>query len=160
MNFAEQFVASAFQSLGYFVIQDLKVGVRDADLLAARILNGKLEYYHIEIQVSYNPAGVLRAHANFGVTGNNPTQAAGEYIAKKFFQKDLVKAIEKCFGTKRYKRIFVYGSLKNESQLKVFIKKRIQCISLESLAQDADSSDIKTSAFINFFNISKMVHKG
>lgn len=159
MNFSEQFVASAFQSLGYFVIQGLKVGVREADLLAIRINNGKPEYYHIEIQVSHNPVGVLRAQSKFGQTAKNPMKAAKDFINKKFLQKDLVKAIEKCLGTRQYKRIFVHGILKETEQLRILKKRGIECIALESLLSEADKSSCKTNAFVDFHAISRLAHK-
>ncbi len=158
MNFGEQFVASAFQSLGYFVIQGLKVGVREADLLAIKIVNSKFKYYHIEVQISRNPVGVLRAQSRFGKTSNNPMKAAEEYIDKKFFQKDVVKTIKNCFGTSKYERIFIHGLLREPEQLKVFNDRDIKCLDFKSLAQEANKSSHKTDAFLNFYDISKLVH--
>lgn len=157
MNLSEQFVASALESLGYFLIQGLKVGVREADFLAVRLDKDRLLHYHIEVQISYNPVGVLRAHARLGRTGNDPLQAADEYIEKKFFQKDVIKAIECYFKTKMYKKIFIYNRLRDSKQLRAFSDKGIECIKLQSLINQAEQSSYRTDAFVNFRNLANAI---
>lgn len=124
--------------------------------MAVKLTDGGAEYFHIEVQISYHAVGVLRAHAGFGKTDSDPSQAAEDYINKKFFQKDVVKSIEKIFGTSKYKKVFVYGDLKRPEQLKVFKTKGIECMSLNSLIAEANKSNHKTDEFTNFFNISKL----
>ena len=42
MNLTEQVVSAAFQSLGYFVIEGLKIGVREVDLLAIKFVKDRV----------------------------------------------------------------------------------------------------------------------
>lgn len=156
MNFGEQLVGAALQSIGYFVIQGLKVGVREADFLAIKNRDGKMEHFHIEVQMSYSPSGVLRAKSPYGNSVKEYQKAAEEFIEKKFFHPKLSKHIGKVLGTKNYKKVFVYGRLKEPRQLEIFKKKEIQCISLKELIDEASKSISKTYEFINFRNISDL----
>ena len=156
MNFSEQLIASALQKQGYFVIQGLKVGVREADYLTIRRIGNNYEFAHIEAQVSYNPIGVLRAKAGFGKPAKNSKQAAREFIEKKFFNKDLCKEITNIFGTNKYKKIFIYGRLKDVSQLEVFDNKGIECRSLSDLMNLAEKSEHKIGAFTDYVEIAKI----
>lgn len=160
MNFSEKLIASALQKLGYFVIQGLKVSVREADYLTIRRVGRNYEFAHIEAQVSYNPIGVLRAKAKFGKTAKNSKKAAIEFIGKKFFNKDLCKEIINIFGTKNYKKIFIYGKLKDISQLEVFKNKGIECWSLSDLMNSADKGRYRIGAFTDYVEIAKLYKHG
>ena len=159
MNLGENLVGSALQSLGYFTIQGLREGVREADFLAIKIENKKTYFYHIEVQLSHNPVGVLRPSARFGTSEKNPQKSAKGFIEKKFYQKKLCKKIEKVFGTKKYDRMFIYGRLKNPKQLNIFEARGINCISIGELIQKAAHSDAQTEALKSFCGISSQINE-
>src|SRR3990167_1982598 len=102
MNFGEQLARAALESLGYFVIQGFKVGVREADFLAVKRNGNNFECFHIEAQISWNPSGVFRAKANYGKSASEWKLSAKEYVQKKFFQEKLLKAIKEILGTNKY----------------------------------------------------------
>lgn len=153
MNFSEQLIASALQSMGHFVIQGIKVGVREADFLTIKKTGNDFEYSHIEASISHNPVGVLRKNASFRNSEKDIIKSADEFIDKKFFQPKLCTAIKDIFGSSNYKRIFIYGRLKNSKQLKSFQKRNIICLNLQSLINDAKKSNHKTNEFVNFYKI-------
>ena len=103
---------------------------------------------------------MLRAKAKFGKTAKNSKKAAVEFINKKFFNKDLCKEIINIFGTKNYKKIFIYGKLKDISQLEVFQNKSVECWSLFDLMNSAEKSEYKIGAFTDYVEIAKLYKHG
>lgn len=157
MNIGEKLVGSALQSLGYFTIQGLKAGVREADFLAVKMNGEKVTLWHIEVQISRRPIGNLRAYARLGNTGDNPIKAAREYIDKKFFQRDLCRKIEFVLGTKDYRRMFIHGRLRSPEQLEAFKEKRIECLSIGKLVEEAAGSETQTESFKDFYGVASQV---
>lgn len=84
-------------------------------------------------------------------------KAANEYINKKFFQKDIIKATGYYFGTKKYKRMFIHARLKRQGQLKAFKDNGIICKSLKFLVSEANKNGYKAQAFIDFQNLAELV---
>ncbi len=157
MNFAESLVGAALQSIGYLVIQGIKIGVREIDFLAVKKVGDKLEYFHIEVSISYHPIGVLRKHAAFGTSGDDIENSASEYIDKKFFQPKVCQAIKLIFGTDKYKKMFIHGRLKDYKQLEVFKKKGVGCLPLRELIKEAENSPYRTNGFVNFIEVSRIM---
>jgi len=139
VEFAQRLAALSFESLGYFVVEGLSIGVREADLLAVRFdQDGRIsERLHVEVQVSATPKGVLRGKAGFGKSAENPLKSAAEFIEKKYYHPKVVAAIKLRLGSDQYRRVFVHGRLKDKSQLSVFAKKKIEYIPIGKLVSDA-----------------------
>ena len=147
MESAQNIVALAYQSLGYFVIQGKKVGNNEIDLLAIRLdaNNNIIKRLHVEVQISVNPVGVLRSSSKFKKTLNDPIAAVQDYIDKKFNNPKTIKVINKIFGDHPYCKVFVYGNLKAPGQLKVFKDNKIKTIFISNL--------------INSINYKELVHE-
>ena len=122
-----------------FCCEGLCVGVREADLLAIKLdeKDRISERIHIEVQVSANPAGVLRNKSQFGSSSKFPIESAGEFIKKKYKNEKIMKAISMRFKTDNYKRVFIHGRLKDKSQLKAFSNENIECIPIGKLVSEA-----------------------
>lgn len=159
MNFGEQFARAALESLGYFIIQGFKVGVREADFLAVKRDGKSFKFFHVEAQISWSPSGVLRAQAKYEDSAKNWKKAAIDFSQKKFSQKKVLEAIKKCFGTDKYKRVFIYGKLKEPRQISVLEKQGIKCISLEKLVEDARKNGQMTKAFTEIYEITSFSRK-
>ncbi len=140
---AQSLVRSAYQSLGYFVIEGIKIGVREIDLLAVRLDSNSsvVERLHIEVQISSNPIGVLRDRSEFGETFKNPQASAKSYIQKKYNHKLIVNMIKSYFGKHKYCKVFVHGKLKRPDQLDVFRKSGIETIAISELVKQALKAD-------------------
>lgn len=156
MNFGEQLVRAALESLGYFIIQGFKVGVREADFLAVKRVGNSFKFFHIEAQISWSPSGVLRAQAKYENSAGNWKKAAKDYVKKKFFQKKILKAIEGFFGTDKYERILIYGKLKEPRQIPIIEKEGIDCIAVEKLIDEAAKNRQMTKAFVEMYNITRL----
>jgi len=109
----ENIVTGWLTSKGYFVIQNLKDGRKEHDILAIEIRNGKAgNARHIEVQCSSEPMGYLDGTAK----KKNPKQimqAVKKYVHKKYKDASVQKQIEYFLG-KNYTKMFVYGRLKDE----------------------------------------------
>lgn len=139
MDFAQRLVALCYESLGYFVVEGLCVGVREADLLAINVdeKDRVCDRIHIEVQVSAKPAGVLRNKSQFGSSYKFPIESAAEFIKKKYKNEKLIKAISERLKSKKYRLVFIHGRLKDKSQLNAFSNENIECVPIGKLVSEA-----------------------
>mgnify|MGYP001594322883 CR=1 FL=1 len=128
MDIIENIVANWFNSKGYFLIKNLKVGVNEIDILAIKLNNEQKvdDSIHIEVQCSSKPIGYI------GGSKSAKKRSASEiklgvmtYIDKKFNKKKIKNVIEKLIGNK-YRKMFICGRLKDESTIKYFEKNGIE----------------------------------
>lgn len=142
MEISQTLVRSAYQSLGYFIIEGIRIGVKEIDFLAVRIIDGEkvVERLHIESQISTNPIAPFRGQAKIKGAFNDPKKAAEEYINKKYENKKIVDAIKEYFSNCKYKRVLVYGKLKKPEQLKIFNRHGVETISISDLVNKAMSA--------------------
>ena len=143
MDIAQSLVRSAYQSLGYFVIEGIKIGVREIDLLAVKLDKNAeiMERLHIEVQISTHPIGVLRGKQSIKGSVDKPLELAEEYIQKKYHHKAIIKQIQKYFRAKEYRKVLVYGKLKDMGQLKVFQRHNIETVNISDLIKNALKAD-------------------
>jgi Holliday junction resolvase-like predicted endonuclease len=127
MDIIENIVANWFNSKGYFLIKNLKVGVNEIDILAIRLNSDQKinDAVHIEVQCSSNPIGYI------GGTPSAKKRDASEvelgvaaYIEKKFNNKKITDVIKNLVGNK-YRKMFICGKLKEEDTVKYFEKNGI-----------------------------------
>lgn len=139
MDTAQTLAALAFQSLGYFVIEGLKVGRKEADILAIRLGDdGSIaERLHVEVQVSTKPIGFLRGEPSLRNNGKTLAEHAADYVDKKFKDPLLVKAIVERLGSGSYGRMFIHGKLLKPEQLKTLRKRKIETKPIGILIEEA-----------------------
>jgi Holliday junction resolvase-like predicted endonuclease len=111
----ETIVTGWLTSQGYFVIQNLKVGAREIDILAIKVKNGKtVKGIHVEVQCSSEPVGYLGPDRKAGKKNRvEIEQSVKEYIKKKYEEPSIREKAESLLG-KGYEKQLVYGRLKNE----------------------------------------------
>lgn len=151
MDLIEHIVGSWFNAKGYFVIQNLKVGVYEVDLLAIKLdSKQKVEdAVHVEIQCSSNPIGYIggspSAKKRSEVEVEDGVQA---YIQKKFEHSNTKQVIQSLLGD-TYRRMFVCGKLKDESTIASFEKQGIEVVRVWQIFDDLkrNHSEFKTSAW-------------
>jgi hypothetical protein len=56
---AEQLVDEWLNRKGFFTLQGIKKGVHEIDLLGIRMIDGRLEGWHVEVQVSFRPVSYI-----------------------------------------------------------------------------------------------------
>jgi hypothetical protein len=136
---SESLVSLAYQSLGYFVIEGRKVGMKEIDLLAVRVgKDGEIEErLQIEISISVSPIGVLRRQAKLGRSAEEPARSVEEWREKKFGDRRVVREVTETFRGKPYDHVFVHGQLKDPSQLAVLGQAGIKCVEIGDLIRKA-----------------------
>lgn len=139
LEISEDLVSLAYQSLGYFVIEGRKVGVKEIDLLAVRVgKDGEIEErLQIEISIGVSPIGVLRGRGKLGRSAQEPEKRAEEWREKKFGDRRVVREVAEAFRGKPYDRVFVHGQLKDPSQLAVLGQAGIKCVEIGDLIRKA-----------------------
>jgi Holliday junction resolvase-like predicted endonuclease len=125
----EEVVAHWLFSKGYFLMNNLRVGANEIDLLAAKIYEGGIvERIHIEIQCSTTPVGYIGGSRSAKKRSETDLKkGVSAYIQKKFLQK---KDVVESFLGKEYERWFICGRLKDESGITVeaFRKQEVKVI--------------------------------
>ena len=126
LDIFEEVVSNWLFSKGYFVINNLKVGLKEIDLLAVKIRKGKItEKIHVEVQCSSNPVGYIGGNSSARTRSKEELgKGVGEYINKKFLNNKIEKTVESFFG-KNYIKWFICGVLKDESTVSEFEKRGI-----------------------------------
>jgi len=144
MDAAEEMVSGCYQSMDYFVISGVRIGVKEVDLLAIRLdKDGHIgERVHIEVQVSANPVGVLRNKSGLGKTGHNPRKSAREYVQKKFNDRKVVRRVEEIFCRQPYSKVFVHGKINKLEQLEEMKKMGIKCIPIGQLVKESSNTPV------------------
>lgn len=144
---SEDLVSLAYQSLGYFVIEGRKVGLKEIDLLAIRLGQaGEVkERLHVEVQIGVSPIGVLRARGRLEQSDKEPHKSVREWMSKKFEEKHVLREVTEAFSGKPYRRVFVHGRLKDSSQLVALREADIECVSVRELVQKAYQEGAKNS---------------
>lgn len=144
MDAAEEIVAGCYQSLDYFVISGVRIGLKEVDLLAIRLdaRGHVVERLHVEVQVSANPVGVLRNKSGLGKTGHNPRKSAREYVAKKFLDKKVLGRVGQIFCGHPYSKVLVHGRINKPEQLREMAKMGVKCIPMGDLVKKASKNPV------------------
>lgn len=145
MDLIESIVASWFNAKGYFVIQNLKVGVYEVDLLAIKLNEfQKIEdAVHVEIQCSSNPIGYIGGSTSAKKRSfDEIEQGVMAYIEKKFEHPKTKKVIASIFG-QSYRRLFVCGNLKDETTIEFFKKHDVEVVRVWEIFDDVKKHNEK-----------------
>jgi len=144
MDAAEEIVAGCYQSLNYFVISGVRIGVKEVDLLAINLnpIGQISERLHVEVQVSANPVGVLRTKAGLGKTGHDPRKSAREYVEKKFLDPKVERRVKEIFCGQPYSKVFVHGKLNKLEQLEEIQKMGVKCIPIGQLVKKSSANPV------------------
>jgi len=123
----EEVISNWLFSKGYFVINNLKVGVNEIDLLVAKITKGIIaQRIHIEVQCSSNPIGYIGGSSNAKRRSKEEIEkGVVEYINKKFLSNKIKGTVELFLG-KNYDKWLICGRLKDEFTVKAFEKHKIE----------------------------------
>ncbi|MFA4844976.1 MAG: hypothetical protein WC654_00240 [Patescibacteria group bacterium] len=157
MDLIENIVASWFNAKGYFVIQNLKVGVYEVDLLAVK-LNERQEIedaVHVEVQCSSNPIGYIGGSPSAKKRTNNEIEAGVQaYIDKKFEHSETRAVISNLLG-QSYRRLFICGKLKDEITIEFFKQKHIEVLRVWEIFEDVkrNNADFKTGSWNRYHQL-------
>jgi hypothetical protein len=142
LEISEDLVSLAYQNLGYFVIEGRQVGHNEIDLLCVKLgETGQIEKrLHVEMQIGINPIGVLSGNQGDLSKNSDPASAAKDWIERKYRGKGakVEIAVGEAFGGQKYERVFVYGKMRDERQLKAFTEAGVRCKKISELVNEAE----------------------
>ena len=123
----EEIVSHWLFSQGYFVINNLKVGVNEIDILAVKIEKGMVvKKLHIEVQCSSNPIGYIGGNSSAKIRSKKEIeQGVNGYVHKKFYSPKIKKVVESLLGD-NYDKWFICGVLKDGTTIEIFKKHQIK----------------------------------
>ena len=142
LEVSEDLVALAYQSLGYFVIQGLRFGRREVDLVGIQLgSEGTLkDRFHAEVQISVSPIGVLRGpKMAIGEANADPVRAAKDWFKHKFPSPD--PDLERVLGGGGYRRILVHGKMvRGKEQREALDGIGVECVRIGDLIGDVSDA--------------------
>lgn len=148
MDLIENIIGGWLNSKGYFLIQNLKIGLNEIDALAIKLdKNHKVqEAIHIEVQCSSNPIGYIGGSTSAKKRSPKDIEKGVlSYIAKKFDSKKIKALVESLAG-KDCKRWFICGVLKDETTIDYFKKKGVEVYRVWDIFKEvrANRGELKT----------------
>ena len=121
---------------GYFVIKGLKIGNNEVDVLAIRTDGKKIaDAAHYEIQASTTPIGYLGTKSAKRMSAEAIRQSVRGYIAKKYFNPRVTKAISRLIGT-TYRRYLVSGNRKDRVEVLALEEQGIRVIPISQVLRE------------------------
>jgi len=123
----EEVISNWLFSKGYFVINNLKVGANEIDLLAVKVAKGIItQKIHIEVHCATDPIGYIGGSRSSKKRSEKEIEkGVVEYINKKFLLEKTKGRVELFFG-KDYDKWFICGRLKDEFTVEAFEKHKIE----------------------------------
>ncbi len=128
---AEQLVDEWLNRQGFFTLRGAKAGRTEIDLLGVRMLENRLEGWHVEVQVSFRPINYIAPLSNdeqhrLGARGPNAAvqrppdiveAAAKRWVEKKFGSQSCKQLRESCWKDVDWQFKFVHAKVHNRSEL-------------------------------------------
>lgn len=147
---AEQLVDEWMNRRGFFTVRGIKEGVSEIDLLGVKTTDGKLEGWHVKVQVSFRPVSFISklSQESMATLGAKSASSAitrtpsileasvAEWVQKKFDAKRKSQMRERCWKGQNWSRKFVHGAVKDEGELALIGRKGIELIPFETVLKD------------------------
>lgn len=132
----EQLVDEWLNRKGFFTMRGLKVGIDEIDLLAVRMID-QLECWHVEVQVSYRPIGYVGGDNNARRRTPEEIQLGVEqWVERKYTSTRKVARRVAVLPSAQWKYIFVYGVLRDESELEYMTRLGVTPISYKQVLNE------------------------
>ena len=155
MDIIENIVNSWLNSKSYFTIQNLKLGVKEIDILAIKLgddLKAK-EAIHVEVSCSSHPVGYMGGSSSAKKrTSKEIEVGVKEYIEKKFNHKRIKPVVEKLIG-KNYKKWFICGVMRDETTIDYFKKNGIEVFRIWDIFKEIKENQDKFKAGARYYQL-------
>lgn len=158
----EQIVEEWLNRDNFFTMRGIKCGVDEIDLLALKNINGKTEYKHVEVQVSYNPIGYVGGDSNARKrTALEIKKGVEEWVVKKFTSSKKTEKRNAIAPNAKWDFVFVYGVLKDETEIDYMKELGVHTISYKEVLEFLikDKVNQSSSAASNIIEMLKFLEK-
>lgn len=142
----EQLVDEWLNRKGFFTMRGLRAGIDEIDLLAVRMID-QVEYWHVEVQVSYRPIGYVGGDSNARRrTAEEVRVGVEQWVEKKFTGARKVDRRAAVLPNANWKYVFVHGVLRDESELEHMVRLGVSPISYRQVLTELRDAPIGNSS--------------
>ena len=145
----EQLVEEWLNRQNFFTIRGIKSGNDEIDLLAIRPTPEGMEYWHVEVQISYRPVNYIGGDKNARKRNKKELRAGVEqWVAKKFTSPRKVKRRNEILSDASWRKFIVHAVLKDEAELTIMEELGVELIPYKRVLEDlrADKQGKSSSA--------------
>ncbi len=145
----EQLVEEWLNRQNFFTILGIKSGNDEIDLLAIRPTPEGMEYWHVEVQISYRPVNYIGGDKIARKRNKKELRAGVEqWVAKKFTSPRKVKRRNEILSDASWRKFIVHAVLKDEAELTIMEELGVELIPYKRVLEDlrADKQGKSSSA--------------
>jgi len=160
----EQLVEEWLNRSGFFTIRGVKAGLSEMDLLAIRVNGCEPEYWHLEVQVSFNPMGYIGGDNNARKRTKKEVAAGIDaWVEKKFRQEKVLKRRDELVprDQSKWKEILVHAETRHPEERDLIKAKGVTLISYyeiieQLLLERKSTSSSAASGIVDIVRYMKM----
>ena len=145
----EQLVEEWLNRQNFFTILGIKSGNDEIDLFAIRPTPEGMEYWHVEVQISYRPVNYIGGDKIARKRNKKELRAGVEqWVAKKFTSPRKVKRRNEILSDASWRKFIVHAVLKDEAELTIMEELGVELIPYKRVLEDlrADKQGKSSSA--------------
>lgn len=158
----EQLVEEWLNRNNFYTMRGVKCGIDEIDLLAIKYAEGKVEAWHVEVQVSFRPIGYLGGDTNARRrTEQEIRKGAEQWVEKKFTSDKKKEKRNSISSNVNWRYIFVCAELKDTRELEIIRELGVEIIPYKQVLTDLrdNSSRQSSSAASNISEILKYLRE-
>lgn len=144
----EQLVEEWLNRQNFFTMRGIKIGVDEIDLLAVRHnANSSIDYWHIEVQVSYRPVGYIGGDTNARKrTEQEICDGVSQWVERKFTSQRKVDRRNVILPNVNWRYLLVHAELRDSTELKLMKTIGVDLVPYEQVLSDLCNDNVKTSS--------------
>ncbi|WP_353237024.1 hypothetical protein [Limnohabitans sp.] len=143
----EQLVEEWLNRQNFFTMRGIKSGNDEIDLLAIRPTPEGIDYWHVEVQISYRPIGYIGGDKSARRRDQNELRLGVEqWVAKKFTSPKKVKRRNEILPNANWKKFLVHGVLKDDAELTILSQCGVELIPYKKVLEDLCSDKMGKSS--------------
>ena len=136
----EQLVEEWLNRQNFFTMRGIKSGNDEIDLLAIRPKPEGLEWWHVEVQISYRPVNYIGGDTNaLKRTKNELREGVEQWVAKKFTSPKKAKRRNEILPDAKWRYFLVHAVLKDEAELTIIEELGVELIPYKRVLEDLRS---------------------
>jgi len=133
----EQLVEEWLNRQNFFTMRGIKSGNDEIDLLAIRPTPEGMEYWHVEVQISYRPVNYIGGDINARKrTKNELREGVEQWVAKKFTSPKKAKRRNEILPDAKWRYFLVHAVLKDEAELVIMKELGVELIPYKRVLAD------------------------
>lgn len=153
MNMAlidEQLVEEWLNRQNFFTMRGIKIGVDEIDLLAVRHnANSSIDYWHIEVQVSYRPVGYIGGDTNARKrTEQEICDGVSQWVERKFTSQRKVDRRNAILPNVNWRYVLVHAELRDSTELELIEAMEVVLVPYKQVLNDLCSHNTRPSSSI------------